>query len=213
MNASQDNTVNIPLAEPAPEPSPQNEMAKQLFQVPVAVHLPLLKQPDAVTRNLIDHVFASHYRAAIVNQNASSVCAKVASQGSLNFKTSIIAGICALGQRHGPVTAARWVFESAGENEIKNIVAAGQYVPGFGNSFFKETIDPSWLDVVKVIQQDFPDSWKRIETIKAFIGKPIHPNAAMFTAVACVHAGVPNGVEDLFLILPRIGAWGQLCLC
>ena len=91
----------------------------------------------------------------------------------------------------------------------------GKKIPGFGNSFFKDSIDPAWFNVESLLQDRFPKVSARIEELGGFvtasIGTKLYPNAAMFTAAACSELGVVRGFESALFIIARIPAWGGLC--
>jgi citrate synthase len=88
-------------------------------------------------------------------------------------------------------------------------------IPGFGNSFFKDRIDPAWSRVREIIAADFPNANARIEQLHGWMkeaGKDVHPNAALYTAVICSELGMIPNSESAIFILARTAAWTSLCI-
>jgi citrate synthase len=98
---------------------------------------------------------------------------------------------------------------------LKSAIEAGMKIPGFGNSFFKDQIDPAWSRVSELIKSDFPNANARVEQLHGWMkeaGKNVHPNAALYTAVVCSELGVIPGAESAIFILARTAAWTSLCI-
>ena len=111
---------------------------------------------------LLQAVFDAHDMAARNNQNASSVAAVNAFFGSAQLTNGIASAILTLGDAHGPIGPARYVYERFDERALKSAIGAGMKIPGFGNSFFKDRIDPAWSRVREIIATDFEDANNRI---------------------------------------------------
>lgn len=182
---------------------------EQLF--PFATNL------DEKVVNLLGEVMQAHSCAASINPNASTAAAVNSYLGSRSINQAICSAILATGKVHGPVTDARLLFGSVdfGHDPLTAIdiyLENGAMVPGFGNSFYKDRIDPCWDHVVNTLMVDFPEEWEVILQLQRALEsrkKLLHPNAALFTgATACI-AGFPVGTEPSLFIIPRIGAWVQ----
>ena len=172
---------------------------------------------DATPRKLelLQAVFDAHDMAARNNQNSSSGAAVNAFFGSGQLTNGIASAILTLGDAHGPIGPARFVYERFDERALKSAIEAGMKIPGFGNSFFKDQIDPAWSRVSELIKSDFPNANARIEQLHGWMkeaGKNIHPNAALYTAVVCSELGVIPGAESAIFILARTAAWTSLCI-
>jgi len=164
---------------------------------------------------LLQAVFDAHDMAARNNQNASSGAAVNAFFGSAQLTNGIASAILTLGDAHGPIGPARFVYERFDERALKSAIEAGMKIPGFGNSFFKDRIDPAWSRVSELIKSDFSNANARIEQLHGWMkeaGKNIHPNAALYTAVVCSELGVIPGAESAIFILARTAAWTSLCM-
>jgi citrate synthase len=160
---------------------------------------------------------AAHSCSASNNPNASTAAAVNSYCGSRSINHAICSAILSTGTVHGPVTDARMVFAQVRMGGdplmvVDSFLNAGLPVPGFGNSFFKDQIDPCWEEVNDLFQSDFPTEASAIAKLRWALGdrkKPLHPNAAMFTGAAAWVAGFPVGTEPALFIIPRIGAWVQ----
>jgi len=164
---------------------------------------------------LLQAVFDAHDMAARNNQNSSSGAAVNAFFGSAQLTNGIASAILTLGDAHGPIGPARFVYERFDGRALKSAIEAGMKIPGFGNSFFKDRIDPAWSRVSELIKSDFSNANARIEQLHGWMkeaGKNIHPNAALYTAVVCSELGVIPGAESAIFILARTAAWTSLCI-
>ena len=93
---------------------------------------------------LLQAVFDAHDMAARNNQNMSSGAAVNAFFGSGQLPNGIASAILTLGDAHGPIGPARFVYERFDERALKSAIEAGMKIPGFGNSFFNfSTIFPA----------------------------------------------------------------------
>lgn len=164
---------------------------------------------------LLQAVFDAHDLAARNNQNASSSAAVNAFFGSGNLVNGIASAALTLGEAHGPIGPARFVYERFDERALKSAIQTGMKIPGFGNSFFKDKIDPAWSNVYEIIKADFPTANSRINQLHGWMkeaGKDLYPNAALYTAVVCSELGMIPNSESAIFILARTSAWTSLCI-
>jgi citrate synthase len=164
---------------------------------------------------LLQAVFDAHDMAARNNQNASSGAAVNAFFGSAQLTNAIASAILTLGDAHGPIGPARFVYEKFDERSLKSAILSGMKIPGFGNSFFKDSIDPAWSRVREVIEVDFKKANDRIKQLHGWmkeVGKDVHPNAALYSAVICNELGMIHGSESAIFVLARTAAWTSLCM-
>jgi citrate synthase len=153
--------------------------------------------------------------AARNNQNASSGAAVNAFFGSAQLTNAIASAILTLGDAHGPIGPARFVYEKFDERSLKSAILSGMKIPGFGNSFFKDSIDPAWSRVREIIEVDFKKANDRIKQLHGWmkeVGKDVHPNAALYSAVICNELGMIHGSESAIFVLARTAAWTSLCM-
>ena len=164
---------------------------------------------------LLQAVFDAHDRAARNNQNASSGAAMNAFIGSGILANGIASAVMTLGHRHGPITEARLVYEEIDEWALKTGVENQARIAGFGNSFFKDRIDPAWNEVAEIIERQFPNANARIKQLRTWLsecGKNLFPNAAMYTAVACSELEMVHGSEAAIFVIARTAAWTSSCI-
>lgn len=178
---------------------------------------PFAKSIDVRTSELLCAVMEAHVCSATNNPNASTAAAVNSYCGSRSINQAICSAILATGQVHGPVTDARLLLEQVCEGKdpsdmVDVYLSNGLKVPGFGNSFFKQEIDPCWLSVADFLIVEYPqvtDSIQKLQAALSAKGLELQPNAAMFTGAAAMLAGFPIGTEPAMFIVPRIGAWVQ----
>jgi citrate synthase len=164
---------------------------------------------------LLQAVFDAHDKAARNNQNASSGAAMNAFIGSGILANGIASAVMTLGHRHGPITEARLIYEEICEWALKTGVENEARIAGFGNSFFKDSIDPAWNEVAEIIERQFPNAHARIKQLQTWLsecGKNLFPNAAMYTAVACSELDMIHGSEAAIFVIARTAAWTSSCI-
>jgi citrate synthase len=174
--------------------------------------IPELNEKQA---ELLGLVLEAHNRAALDNPNASSGACVNAVAGTGRVENGIASAILTLGPTHGPVQDARYVYEMFEPEHIRMYIDNGRKVPGFGNSFFRDGIDPAWKPVDQFIREHFKRIALRIDGLTKAMsesGKTLHPNAALYTAAVCSEIGVQKGAEAALFIIARIPAWVHLSL-
>lgn len=169
------------------------------------------------TWHTIDQVFLetvvqAHQNSALINQNASSASFLGTLYSSGSVINAIAAAVLSVGQRHAPVSEARSVYESWTKEQIEEAITTKNIIPGFGNSFFRDSIDPSWSPVHEYIQIFYPRVYERINTLteeitKAREGKKLWPNAALYTAALCSQLGFQHGTESMLFVMSRLPIW------
>ncbi len=160
---------------------------------------------------LINLTLRCHANAAVVNKNASSFVGEIAFEGSGSFKESVVASLMTTGVKHAPIGLARSSLALT-VDQVKSIVSQGGIIYGFGNSFFREAIDPSFQPIYDFIRENYPEYQAKIDGLHQALvvsGKNVFPNAAISTAAVCEIIGCPVGLEDFFFILGRIPAWAS----
>lgn len=168
-------------------------------------------QPNEEVDELLLLLFRSHQTATMSNQNASSIALQVAASVDIPFPQAAASALLTLGRTHGPATEAREVIYLWSVDTMKAFLENGGIVPGWGNSFHKDSIDPAWADMYKLVQGKFPEHVlkldERSEVISLARGREFFPNAAAFTAVAAEIVGLRYGVETVLLVAGRLPAW------
>ena len=169
---------------------------------------------DAKREKLIYLVADAHARSALNNsQNASSAAFCNAWSNTRNIQSAIASAILTMGGTHAPVSLARLVYQSFTEEAVVESLEEKIPVAGFGNSFFKDRIDPAWAQVASEIRSNWPEVQSRIEKLEGWLAKHrpgkarLLPNAAMFTGAACSACDMPPGSELVVLYSARINGW------
>lgn len=176
----------------------------------VEIHIKTEFDSEKIVR-LVNCCIECHQNAAFKNLNASSAAFQNAHLSSGDLEKGIASAILTLGNNHGPISAARDVFQKCTEEDIA-MVDYGYKIAGFGNSFFKDRIDPSFQPLDDLLRDEFKESKMRIDELTAWMQKrkKIYPNAALYTAVVCEIAGIDEGKESMLFILARLPVWVNL---
>lgn len=165
---------------------------------------------------LLELVMFAHSQAAYDNPNASTAAAVNSYFGSKSISQAICSAILATGKVHGPVTDARMLLDSVSPTQFaSDLLNSNQKVPGFGNSFYKNSQDPAWAFVEETVRSEFESANQIINSLSLLlmVHKKAHiPNAAMWTAVAASECGFPVGTEPSIFIVARIGSWVKKAL-
>jgi citrate synthase len=160
---------------------------------------------------LLNLLVKAHQDAARNNPNASAELCKVATEGSGDFTKGVIAGLAATGGAHAPLGAARTVYKYG----FINYWDTGEKVPGFGNSFYKDKIDPAFVPTITHIKKYHTKYFERVvhltNEIQKLMGKRLQPNAALITACVAEILEIPLGYESLIFMLARIPVWAEKC--
>ena len=170
----------------------------------------------------------AHYNAAIRNKgNISATAAMVVYQGSLDPIKAVAAGLLSIGGTHAPVVAARELISNWRRDEVTtrrivtNMIAAGQKIPGFGNSYYKEGVDPSFQEAYDKYRE-YAGEDNPIRNIERFLNNHLqaqngfqghlYPNAAIITSGICDFLKMQPLYEIYSFIAGRSQAWLQLIL-
>lgn len=161
----------------------------------------------------MDSIHLAHEGAARNNENnISNVLVTLSAIGSGDLGKSLVAGICGIGNIHAPITQARRVLFFLPMDYIEREIERGAMIPGFGNSFHKDSIDPAFIDFDTILRSGYPDIATKLQNLSDLMKKhqrPHHPNAAAYTAIAAELLGMASGLESLLLIKPRLEVWAE----
>jgi citrate synthase len=152
----------------------------------------------------------AHEESAIQNENASLHSLLNAGLTTGRLENGLAAAIMTLGGHHAPISEARTVYLTWTKEFIDTAVLAKMFIPGFGNSFYKDSIDPKWEKVAAHIKEFYPQHDARITEITQWLADnnlKLFPNAAMYSAVVCEILAVVPGTEVALLIMARLPAW------
>ena len=161
--------------------------------------------------DLLNDLLDAHSCAAENNNNVSSAIYGMSFAGSGNVINGICSALLSIGWLHAPLEDARWLWCNATEETIDEMFRCGQKVPGFGNSFYKDRIDPCFDKVYNAICS-VPHLKERMQylTERVRAHKKLYPNAALITEAVCEEVGIPFGKEGALFALARIPAWTGL---
>lgn len=166
-------------------------------------------------RELLRLVVVAHQQSAVNNKNISSFAVVNTMEGSGHFPHSVVSGFLSIGCKHAPLIVTRQIIKRTKEHlPYADSWPKGYRMQGFGNSFFKDG-DPAWEEVRAYVRGHFPETQTALDRLTQAAQKikpHLLPNAAMWTAIACIEAGIPEGYESLLFLLARVPAWALLCM-
>lgn len=174
------------------------------------IPIPYVPNLNSEEVRLLQAVIDAHQHAARFNRNVSTVTFQQVCAGSGRLENGIIAAIASLGHLHGPILAARGLYENGQKEVVLAMLSRGEKIAGFGNSFHKTGIDPAWDDVMQIIRLSWPKIDERINELVSWMvegGKPVYPNAALFTGAVCSALKIRGGTESSLFIQWRLPVW------
>lgn len=149
---------------------------------------------------------------SVHRDNISTAVLRNAAVGSLSFSTAIAAALCSIGGIHAPLLQS-FYFLQRPMSEIEQHLELGHFVPGWGNSFEKQGIDPLWQPVADYIAQNFPELGQKIEGITLSLhnhGKQIYVNPSSLTAAVAIILDIPPEIVCWLFIQGRLSGWAQV---
>lgn len=162
---------------------------------------------------LINVLMSAHLKAAMNNDNLSSSMVKQVASAGKTFTEAVAAALMTLGQYHAPVTQAREVLFNVNDEDIVELLREGKKIPGYGNSFYHDKIDPAWDELDTILLKEHEAIYNRINHVSDLIcqekGVRLFPNAAAYTAAVAHLMGVDWHVELGLVMLGRLPAWMQ----
>jgi citrate synthase len=177
---------------------------------------------------LMEELQEAHYKAALDNQNISKMAALTVFDGSDNPMNAIAAGLLSTGGIHGPLTETRELLRMYNQDKdfciayMTDMVKGGGKIPGLGNSFFKDKVDPAFSPALELYVQTCNDLGEdslvinfakdanlAIEQAKG-VNKNLYLNASAITAGITELLGGCKYIENWFFIAGRSRAWIEI---
>jgi hypothetical protein len=155
-------------------------------------------------------VYKAHRASGYSNASLSKVLVNLIGQSSGSFAHSVTAGMMALGKKHGPIAQARDDILYTTPASVAVLVKDGIKIAGFGNTFFKDQIDPSWSEVVTILRTSYPETWAKVQALQDALhaaGKTLYPNPGGLSAAACIATELERGLEEAIFVMPRMQVW------
>jgi len=163
---------------------------------------------------VLELLIKAQYQAAMNNDNVSSAMVRQMAVVGEPFEKAVAAALLSLGGPvHGPTADARHVLFTADDAEIKERMLRKEKIPGFGNQFYRDKVDPAFAEFYTEIENNHPEIWTRLTHVAALImevkGKFFYPNAAAATAITAELMNLAEGTEIQLLVMGRLPAWAQ----
>jgi len=168
-------------------------------------------EPSEDRECLLETLFECHREAARNNDNLSSTAIMQVAGAGKDIESAIAGGLMTLGSIHGPVTQARVMIFTAEDGQLWDSLAEGRILPGWGNAFFKDQMDPAIKPLANLIMEEHPKINGRLTRITEIIsevkGKRIYANLAAYTAVTAEILELPLGIEMVLALGARLPTW------
>lgn len=177
---------------------------------------------------LINELMEAHYAAGRDNPSISQQVFLAAMEGSGNPIGSVCAALLTTGSKHGPLSETRGLMHMFGRDPstvtavILETISNGEKIPGLGNSFFKEGIDPAFqkaydcycsahYDIYPEIPVTLLDKFvDAVNKVRPSDSAPLYANAASITAAICELLNAIPYFENWFFVSARSRAWLEL---
>ena len=162
---------------------------------------------------LLDTLSWCHQAAAQSNQNLSSAALMLNASGGATFEHCVASALVTLGDKHGPIGKARHMLYHETNDHIIERLEDGAILPGWGNVFYKKSIDPAFVPMDHLLREEYREDHHRLDEIAELIfkvkGKTIYPNAVSYSGITAERIGLAVGVECLLFIACRLPAWAK----
>jgi citrate synthase len=173
-----------------------------------------LGQPEsAETEELLDTLCWCNQAAATTNANASSAAVANAAVCGSRFEHSVASALLTFGKIHGPIMEARGLLYHTQSGEVVDWLEEGLNLPGWGNAFYKKSIDPAFVPMEHLIKEQYADHHDKITRIAELIfkvrGRVLYPNAATYGAVTAEILALARGTEMILPIAFRLPSWAK----
>lgn len=160
--------------------------------------------------DLLQALYKAHAEVAI-RGNPSHQALILAAQGSRNYFNALTAAFATYGGLHGPLGATYDLLVRDDPcHEIQIRLEVGLKIPGYGNSFYKDGIEPAFLPVEEELRKVNPVLAGKIDLMTEFIhgmGKKIYPNPSTFTCAVALVEGVPKEAVGFLVVQARLLVW------
>ena len=171
-----------------------------------------IAESDAA-ETLLDTLSWCHQSATLTNHNASSGALINAASCGARLESAVASALLTFGDIHGPATAARKLLYSTGNDAIIKKLEDEEILPGWGNAFYKKSIDPAFVPFDHLIREQYHEHHERLDKIMELIfkvtGKTLYPNAASFNAICAELLSMAWGTEIALVIVCRLPAWAK----
>lgn len=154
--------------------------------------------------------------ASVQRANTSRAVFLSTINGSGNYVNGLIAALATLGGNHAPIAQTMWVLSQPDlPATIRELLAEGQRVPGWGNSFVRGEPDDLWTEVDALLAKEFTPLHLQLvagTTTLHTAGKLLFPNPSAYTAAAALLVGLRPDVAPWLFVSARLDGWTQLHL-
>lgn len=168
-----------------------------------------------MTDALVHELYKAHAAVAL-RGNPSHQALVLSAMGTGDYFKAIASAILMLGGIHGPLTQTYDLLAlDCPLDEVAHRLNRGIRIPGWGNGFVKDGIEPAFLPVAEELFKANPEICKKIEAITTYIhgyddGRlKIYPNPSCFTAATAITVGLPREAVGVLALQGRLMVWTE----
>ena len=159
---------------------------------------------------LTDALLKAHAEVAL-RGNPSHHALILAAQGSANYFNALTAVFSTYGGIHGPLAGTYDLLLNPDPcAEITMRLDLGYQIPGYGNSFYKDGVEPAFQPVEAELRKVNPTLAGKIDLMTEFIhglGKKIYPNPSTFTCAVAITEGIQKEAVGFLVVQARLVPW------
>lgn len=153
----------------------------------------------------------SAHDASALRHNISHDALILATQGSGDYVHAVTAAMMTIGGAHAPVVATCYALQHPDPSAlVSSCLEKGVKVPGWGNGFVKDGVDPLWREVDAMLREMDVPLMAKVDAITDALhraGKLIYPNPSCYTAAVAVTSGIQTEASPFLFISGRLAAW------
>jgi len=168
-----------------------------------------------LTDVLVQELYKAHAAVAL-RGNPSHQALVLSAMGTGDYFKAIASAILMLGGLHGPLMQTYDLLAlDCPLDEVARRLNSGIRIPGWGNGFYKQGIEPEFQPVAIELARVNPEICAKIDVITDYIhgyddGRlKIYPNPSCFTAATAITVGLPRETVGVLALQGRLMIWTE----
>lgn len=169
---------------------------------------------EDTSARLLNLLYQAHAEVAL-RDNPSKEAVRLAAIGSGMYFNAIAAALMTYGGVHGPLTQAYDLLALADPFVSIDYRLENNFrVPGWGNGYYKDGVEPAFVEVKEELKGVNPRLHDKIDLITEYLHEEkqlkLYPNPACFTAATALTVGIPRDAVGVLVIQARLVPWTNL---
>lgn len=169
--------------------------------------------------NIREELERVHQQACQRDNSSTLILESAFESNASDLIKAITAALMTIGGKHAPIKYTYMLFKKlplilADENHeenLKEMLDQYEIIPGFGNSFHKDTPDPMLAELDMLLVKSFPEWDTIIKAVQVYLSKhrglKLYPNLATYTAIYAILNSKGISFCEKILIESRIPVW------